>query len=188
MSLVPHFRFSGAARGPGSLSRSGYCGNTGSGRVCPLIAAGAGGSGELIRSSLIATSIRNLAAVAIGITYPSTRPRLQVRNHSSLRRGRFCSTGNNSKTRTFHCDRGLKHRTERSGQIMKRMRWSPGTFSPCAFSVGRAPENCPVSGAVRDHSAAGLNITIDTPSQLSSWTEGGGILPKATAPRLRRSI
>src|SRR5580704_10840895 len=51
---------------PGSNKRSGYCGNTGSGSATPFTAGGAGRWGELIKRSLIVTSIRNRAAVAIG--------------------------------------------------------------------------------------------------------------------------
>src|SRR5262249_9619448 len=37
-----HRRFSGGLSGPGSESSSGYCGNSGSGRVAPLALGGAG--------------------------------------------------------------------------------------------------------------------------------------------------
>src|SRR5262245_9659434 len=69
-----HWRLSGGVSGPGSDSNSGYCGNTGSGRVAPFGCGGtAGPTVEFTKRSLTVTSTRNAGWTEPAITPPCDR-------------------------------------------------------------------------------------------------------------------
>src|ERR1700737_32911 len=72
MPPPPPCRLSGACSGPGSLKRSGYCGNGGSDSASPFDMGGTGALLVCMSRSCIATSMRNLAGDAMGP--PPQRP------------------------------------------------------------------------------------------------------------------